>query len=408
MKVGDTPVRFFEDLQKAIAEAAPRGEANLEVERGGKRFHVTVPLQTGTADASDSSSDKPSIGVLPYATVALAGVQAFPGSPAADAGLQFRDTIVAIDGQSVSWWFEVDRHLREVQGKPIELEVERDGERLKFTVAPRDVVFTPENPAGNPVAPIHARDITDKLPGAPYGLFPAEIFVDRVVADRPAQRAGVEAGDMVLRIDDQIITRWTDIQTRVESAGTEPLNIVLLRKGRLVPVTVSPQVVTVRGPGGEPETTHQIGIVSAGLYKAAEATLRLGPLAALARGTRETIHICVESVQILAHILIGDVPLSESLGGPISIVTVASRSAAVSIFSYLRVMALISVSLGLINLFPIPLLDGGHIMFLFLEFVRGKPVSMRFREVSQQIGMIILFILMAFALANDVRINYFR
>ncbi len=213
---------------------------------------------------------------------------------------------------------------------------------------------------------------------------------------------------MVLEIDGNLIRRWTDIQTHVEAGPAGPRRFVLLHHGELVALEVTPQEVTIQGPGGQPRTTRQVGIVSAGRYDSAKETLKLGLAAATARGVRETARICLESATILAHVIMGDVPLSESLGGPISIVTVAAQSAAVSVFSYLRVMALISVSLGLINLLPVPLLDGGHIMFLFFEMVRGRPVSMRFREISQQIGMIILFILMAFALANDVRINYFR
>ncbi len=408
VKVGDTPVRFFEELQKAIAAIPPGETAVMVVERDGKRFQVAVPVKKASQGETDDAGEQEStIGIVPLATVADVGVQ--EGTPAADAGLESRTNIKAVDRQPVTWWFEVDRRLREARGRPVQLEVERDGERRTLTLSPRESHrFMPAPTFADVLEPVSARDLVDALPGAPYGLFPAEIFVDRVVPDRPAGRAGIQAGDMILKINGQVIREWTDIQKQVEAAETRTMRVIVLRHGQLVPISVAPEAVTVRGPGGRPRTTYQIGIVSAGLYKAAEATLKLGPLPALARGTRETFRICSESLQILLHILLGDVPLSESLGGPISIVTVASRSAAMSIFHYLRVMALISVSLGLINLFPIPLLDGGHIMFLFLEFVRGKPVSMRFREISQQIGLIILFLLMAFALANDVRINYFR
>ncbi len=407
--VDGTRVRFFEDLQNAVV-ALPRDAAPvLEVERDGTRVQVTVPLhRVSRGGETDEAHPPNALGILPYATVSTVGIQESPDSPAYEAGLRSGDRIVAIDGSPVSWWFEVDARLRKVRGRPVVLDVERDGTKQRFTLSPRDYVLVPGGSSPGSTEPLPVAELGDTYPGAPYGLFPAEIFVDQVIDGRPASRAGIEAGDMVLEIDGRVVRQWTDIQDRVESGGDQPRKMVLLRRGRLVPVVVTPEVVTLQGPGGQPMTRHQIGIVSAGRYEATRETLRLGPVAAVTRGAVETFRICVESVRILGHIILGDVPLSESLGGPISIVTVAAKSAAVSIFSYLRVMALISVSLGLINLLPIPLLDGGHIAFLFLEFVRGRPVSMRFREVSQQIGMIILFILMAFALANDVRINYFR
>ena len=129
--------------------------------------------------------------------------------------------------------------------------------------------------------------------------------------------------------------------------------------------------------------------------------MRYGPLAALGQAVVKTWEISVLSLQMLGKMITGEVSL-KNLSGPITIADYAGQSAQMGWLYYLRFIALISISLGVLNLLPVPVLDGGHLMYYIVEIIKGRPVSERALEIGQRIGMVVLFSLMAFALYNDI------
>lgn len=409
LKVGDRPVRYFTDVRAALEALPPDASTAVEIERNGATLKVPITLK---AELLPNEWGEPVLqnvlGVSPTGARPLVGVDAASTSPAYSAGVRSGDRVVAVDGAPVLWGYQLFDRLKAVTGPSVSLTLQREGKELRIDV-PRLSYSLPMEALGDqPATQVELEALQALHPGAPFGLFPYELFIKEAIAGRPAFKAGLMAGDMLYSVNGRTIQKWLDLKKSIEAPADELKEIVILRQGVLKRFQVQPNVVSVPQPDGSSKQEGQIGIRPPEVYERDEVALQLGLIEALARGARETVGITVAGVKILARVVTGDIPLTESLGGPISIVTIAAQSAWVSIFQYVRVMALLSVNLGLINLLPIPLLDGGHILFHFLELVRGRPVSMRFRELSQQVGLILLFLLMAFALANDVRMNLLR
>jgi len=403
--VGETRVATFDELRNAIANVAPGGRASLSIERDGVERKVSVQLRMDeTVNQWGEPVRQNMLGVAPTGAQSLLGVLKVDGSPANDAGLRTGDRVRAVDGESVKWWYQVERHLAAATG-PVSLEIERADEHLMVSLEAGE--FQVDRGAIQQ-GPLTSRQLQKAFSTAPFGIFPFELFVEEVMDGKPASVAGLSPGDMLFAINGTPVTRWLDVKRLIESPAEELKVIQLLRGGNLLELSMQPEVVSRRIPIGGETKEGQIGIRQGEVFAMDQMTVRYSPWDALVRGTLETAGVTYASARILMRIVTGDIPLTESLGGPIAIVTVAAQSAWRSVYQYVRVMALISVSLGIMNLLPIPLLDGGQILFFTLEWVRGRPVSMRFREVSQQVGLILLFILMAFAVANDVRNSFLR
>ncbi|MBN2232525.1 MAG: RIP metalloprotease RseP [Deltaproteobacteria bacterium] len=221
--------------------------------------------------------------------------------------------------------------------------------------------------------------------------------VGEVDPEYPAFAAGVRAGDRILAVGDRPVADWEELSTAIKESRGRPLTVVLDRDGLQVELTMAPAKVETENIFGETVVTHVIGITAAG-----ETDIhRLPPGRALVRGVVETWE--VTRLTIVGFIkLIERVIPAKTLGGPIMIAQMAGQQAKAGILNLIYFMGIISVNLGILNLFPVPILDGGHIVFILLEMVLGRPVSMRKMEIAQQIGLFLLISLMIFVFYNDL------
>lgn len=224
-----------------------------------------------------------------------------------------------------------------------------------------------------------------------------EPVVGQVMAGSPAERGGLKPGDFIVSIDGKKIESWGDLAAVVQRNPGKPLKVVVKRKGRLVTLTVVPEKVEARNIFGEKKVVGKVGIVAAGTYR----IQRANPFMALIRGVEYTVNMIYLTLVGIVKILERVVP-AKSVGGPILIVQMASKQVKSGFISLLTFMAFISINLGIINLFPIPILDGGHLLFFAIEGIRGKPVSTRTREMAQQVGLAIIIAIMALAFYNDI------
>ncbi|HKZ06816.1 MAG TPA: RIP metalloprotease RseP [Methylomirabilota bacterium] len=315
-----------------------------------------------------------------------------PDSAAARAGLAPGDQLRAVDGRPVQYWDEVIRLVRDGKGKPVDLTIAGPaGAERKVTVTP---VETPE------------RDLFgDERQVWDIGAMPlVPAIIGDAVAGFPAEQAGLRSGDTVLAIEGRPIVTWHDLAEAISRRADQPTRVQVRRGTEILEVRLTPRGVKDRGPDGKETTVGRIGISPA----PSTTYVRSNPIAAVRDGVEKTVEITVLTAVGLWKIVVGQLDRS-NIGGPIQIAQAAGEQARHGLPNLAFFTAVISVNLALLNLLPVPMLDGGHLLFFLCEAVLGRPLSVRKREVAQQVGFFLLLMLMVFAVYNDlVRIDVMR
>jgi regulator of sigma E protease len=315
-----------------------------------------------------------------------------PDSGAARAGLAAGDRIRAVDGQPVQHWDEVIRRVRDSGGKPLELTL------AGAAGAERRVSATPARVAEKDIFG-DEREVWD-IGATPF----LAATIGDVVAGYPAAQGGLRSGDTVLAIEGRPIVTWSDLAEAISRRADQPTRLEIRRGGETLTITVTPRAVKDRGPDGKEAMVGRIGISPA----PAATYVRLNPVVAVWEGAEKTVEITALTAIGLWKIVVGQLDRS-NIGGPIQIAQAAGEQARHGLPSLAFFTAVISVNLALLNLLPVPMLDGGHLLFFVCEAILGRPLSVRKREVAQQVGFVLLMMLMVFAVYNDlVRIDVLR
>ncbi len=228
-----------------------------------------------------------------------------------------------------------------------------------------------------------------------YGRLDTAARVEAVKPDSAAAAAGFRPGDLVVEIDGRSIRSFADMQRVVRAHADQKLQIVVERDGRDVTLPAVPTVTEVTDNFGK---THRYGILG---IEGPKERLKVGPLAAIGYGVEESWSIIDDTFSYLYRMITGR-ESADQLGGPVGIALMSSEAAKLGFDVLIRWVAAISVSIGLLNLFPIPLLDGGHLLFYGLEGLRGRPLSDRTQEIGFRIGFAIVLMLLIFATYNDI------
>ncbi len=223
--------------------------------------------------------------------------------------------------------------------------------------------------------------------------------IDQVEKGYPAQKAGLKAGDLVKEIDGRPIDTWFDLVNVVSRSPGKELEFTVQRGDRLIKLRITPMRVEEKGPGGKKVVIGRIGVrkTGGGFFETIEAK---GLLQAPVMGARATYRMGFFIVDSIKMLVTGEVSL-KNLGGPVTIIKESGKAASAGILAYIMFMALLSVNLGVLNLLPIPILDGGHLLLFAVEAMKGEPLNERTIIIVHKIGYAILIILMGFALYND-------
>lgn len=213
----------------------------------------------------------------------------------------------------------------------------------------------------------------------------------------PAQVAGLKPGDRITHINGRPLKEWDELAGMVRKGGKQPLDIYVVRDGKTFRVQITPVITTHRNIFGEEVTVPVIGI------SASDDIImdRMNPVEAFVAGIDRTGKIVYITYVSIIKLVQRIVPIS-TLGGPILIAQLAGEQAQAGVVPLLFFVALLSINLGVLNLLPIPILDGGHLLFLGIELILGRPVSLKKREIAQQVGLVILISLMAVVFYNDI------
>jgi len=229
--------------------------------------------------------------------------------------------------------------------------------------------------------------------------------IDTVQEGSAAQAAGVEGGDVVVAIDGELIETFAQVQRIVSFSAERPLAFTLDRAGTLLDLTIVPDRREIDDGFGNMQRVGIIGVVHEA--DAEDVTIiEYGPLEATGRAVEQTGLVITQSLTYIGRILVGQ-ESPDQLSGPVRVAKISGDVATLGFLALLQLTAVISVSIGMVNLFPIPMLDGGHLAFYAAEAVRGKPLSERSQEIGFRIGLAMVMFLMVFATWNDI-VNLMR
>ena len=233
-----------------------------------------------------------------------------------------------------------------------------------------------------------------------YGKQTMSARVDAVQADSAAAAAGFQPGDLVVSIDGQAVGDFEQMQRIVSESAGNLLDIKVDRKGTVLDLKATPALKEVKDNFGN---VHRIGILGISRSMAAEdlKSQPVGPLRAVWLGAEETWFVVDRTLSYIGGVFVGR-EAADQLGGPIRIAQISGQVASIGFVALIHLAGVLSVSIGLLNLFPIPLLDGGHLLFYAIEATRGRPLSERAQEVGFRIGLAIVVMLMIFATFNDI------
>lgn len=311
-------------------------------------------------------------------------------SPAAMATIKNGEQVRRVDGESVATWNDLRWLLlqKAVDRESVELEVINE----RREIASHRLYLAAAGEQGWEGDALERLGIRFYRPDMPP-------VIGKVVAGGPGAKAGLQSGDLVLAIDGQSVELWMDFVAKVRDSAGRSLRLELERAGGNVSVDVIPEAASERGRNvgkigvavaENPDSRREVrSFVSYGFFEAGH------------RALVETWDKSAFSLVMMGKMLTGEVSW-KNLSGPVTIADYAGQSARLGLDYYLKFMALVSISLGVLNLLPIPVLDGGHLLYHMIEVVRRRPLSERAMEIGQQIGMSILFSLMAFAFFNDL------
>jgi regulator of sigma E protease len=316
---------------------------------------------------------KPVVGVPP------------PGSPAAQAAMAPGETVLRVADQPVGTWQELRWVL-------LERAVAKERVTLEVRSPKGEIAFRKLDLSGLTAADLDA-DFLRTIGLTRYS--PA--VIGEVLPGQAGERGGLKVGDEVLAADDVALLSWEELVDAVQRRAGSTLALTVRRNGQTLELSVTPTTVEDNG-----RMIGRIGVSrDMGLLEQQITQVRYGPFVALGEAVAKTWEISLLSLRMLGKMIVGEVSL-KNLSGPITIADYAGQSAQLGWLPYVSFIALISISLGVLNLLPVPVLDGGHLMYYIVEIIKGRPVSERALEIGQRVGLVVLFSLMAFAIYNDI------
>ena len=327
-----------------------------------------------------------------YIFVYMGGVEALSpvigtvkeNSPAQVAGLQTGDQIIAVGGKSIRLWDELQNKVYHSPGKELDFQVERQsGQIVNIKITP--IAEEIKDPFG------------DSRQVGLIGITPLVNTITYIKKDSAAEKAGLQLNDRIMAVGNTPIFGWTDLRPAAVDEPGVPLVFKIGRNGTeiLVPLTTTPKIV--RDSEGKELKIGEIGVGMSGKM----VLEQYGLLGSIVRSIKETWKMTSLIAISVQKMIFGSIP-ADQIGGPILIFQIYGEQAEQGFSEFIRLTALLSINLGLINLLPIPILDGGHIFFFLIEMIKGRPVSEMNRERAQQVGLFMLISLMVFAFYNDI------
>jgi len=390
LSIDGKKIIYWDEIDPIIKDSGGR-EVKLVVRRGQEEKTINVtPKLSKTKNIFGSEESAYSIGISPASNI-LAVIGDMPADSAAKAaGLATGDKIIAINDHKIEYWDEIRPLITNSKGKEVKVVLERGNEEKSITVKPK--LSKVKNAIGQEES---AYLIGISAAGKTHTI------IGEMPPDSAAKEAGIASGDKIVSINDKKIKAWDEIKPLISEVKGQDVKIAVLRGEELKTITVKPKWSGVKNASGKSESIDVIGISPA----TNEVIEKKNPVAALASSLDKTWELSKLTVMAIVKMVEGAIS-PRTLGGPIFIAQVAGKQVQEGIVPFILFMAVLSVNLGVINLFPIPILDGGHIFFYLIEMVTRREIPLKVREISQQIGFVVLLMLMLFVIMIDIeRLN---
>jgi regulator of sigma E protease len=343
---------------------------------------VALSKTAGTVEGFQYFSIAPTVAIL-------------KGSLLDSLGIKTGDTLKLINGNPVQYWREVAASEKALSpDSQLNLAFERAPSRSSDKLEVLNVNV----------------QIPKAATLASVGIEPSDLYLAEVVKGSPAQKAGLKELDKIVAINGVPLKAWEDILTNIKQYSPESgsLKFSVLRDGQMLELMITPQITSQMSGSFKEEKRFTIGIkplISMAVEKSI-VVRTTNPLLALGTGIKKSYEMTVMTLLSFVRLISGDIS-PKNVGGVLSIGQAASESFKAGFNYFLQMMGVISISLFVLNLLPIPVLDGGHILFYTIELFKGSPVSLRKMELAQQVGLVLLMSLMIFALFNDVNRVFF-
>ncbi|MGF1511860.1 MAG: RIP metalloprotease RseP [Myxococcota bacterium] len=403
----------FERMSELISDRAGQSVA-LEIQRGSRTFvsHI-VPDSTRTKNLFGDERQRGIIGVHAEFFGTRVGVASSARAPDA---FRTGDAILRVGERAVETGPELEAAFRQVRGQRVRVTVARSGNvqvgSLVHAELPEPRTFMISVPADF--------ETLDDL-----GLGPAPQFIRAVIPGGPADQAGIQAGDRVVGVGGQLTLNYRSFLERVREREGEPVQVELARDGQAFRTTLDPvEVRCIHDVRLKPATEMDAGFGDGPVFSreplCSEIQARQIALASWSSNVpvpREVVNLTVseafmasvrETGNVIGSVFTGLVKLFanevslDNVGGPLRVFQIAAQAAELGVFAYLGTLAAVSVNLGLINLLPIPVFDGGHLLFCLIEAVKRRPLSVRAREYASMFGLVFIVALIVLALRNDI------
>jgi len=302
-----------------------------------------------------------------------------PASIAEKAGLQLDDRILAIEQKPVHSWQQMEELLKQRVGTSATLQVQRDEDTITLNM------YLPEQDKDPLLI-----DVSDQVLGFNPGLI---VRIDNVMPDSAAQRGGLQSGDIIKQINGWSVSNMTQLIEKIKAKAGQPVNLVVQREHSLLQLQIT--------PAADASNQGRIGVKLASQASHGTEMYRMGVWDGLSYGFTRTWEITAMTLNVFGKMVTSAIS-PDNLGGPIAIAQLAGKTAEMGLVYFIGFLALISVNLGVLNLLPIPILDGGLLLYLGIEKVTGKPLSPKILEFTQMIGLVLIASLMVFAFYNDI------
>lgn len=399
LAVDDEPTDIWDDVEDALVARHQAGASLLLESPDGSRRTARVPADAIVLD-EDGLLDLGPLGLSPRRLSSRVGVEV--GSPLAQAGLKTGDAVVGVDGTDLRAYNDLIAALTAPGAHKL---------RVDRVVVSGDEQKIDELTLTLPAGPHDWRPAADDPLVHPLGITPGMLVVGGISKDSPAAAAGLHKDDRIYAVDGKVMLSWShltaaigsSVDEAVEGAEAKPVSVTVVREGERVTVQLTPRIERFLESG----TPYFRPII--GIFQLSQATVPgpviekyFGPGEALEEGAELYALLLRETLEALGNLLTGAVKPAESLGGPIQIFRMAGMGAEAGLPTFLRLMGQISISLGVLNLLPVPVLDGGQILFYAVEGIRGRPLSVAFREKAQMVGVLALVALMLMVFVIDI------